>query len=69
MKKMDLMLLGLQAKAMKIAQKKVEGIDGFVVAIIIIVIAIAIGALFKTQISNFINNFFAQFNTQTQALF
>ena len=59
----------MQRKAAEYAAKKVKGIDGFVVAIIIIVIAIAIGALFKEQISVFINNFFQKFATQTQDLF
>jgi len=59
----------MQRKAAEYAARKVKGIDGFVVAIIIIVIAIAVGLVFKTQIINFINNFFQKFATQTQALF
>ena len=64
-----LMMENLQEKAVEYAARKEEGIDGFVVAIIIIVIAIAIGSLFKTQISNFITSFFQKFATQTQNLF
>ncbi len=67
--KMNALMVKAATKMDGLMSKKVEGLDGFIVVIIIIVVAIAVGFVFRTQIINFITNFFAQFATQTQALF
>ena len=67
--KMDELMIKATTKMGNLASKKVEGLSEFIVIIIIIVIVLAVGVLFKKQIMDFITNFFAQFNTRTNALF
>lgn len=67
--KMDEMMVKAATKMNNLMAKKEEGIDGFIVVIIIVVICLAVGVVFREQIINFITNFFAQFNTRTNALF
>lgn len=67
--KMDSVMFKVRSVAADSLTKKSEGIDGFVVTIIIVAVAIAAGFVFRTQIINFINTFFAEFTAQAQALF
>ena len=49
--------------------KKVKGLDGMVVALLLIVIAVALGGLFKTQLTTWFTNIMQSFTQKSNGLF
>lgn len=79
-KKLDLVMMSVLAVMMNTAQNvkdkalnaltaKREGMEGFVVVIIICIIALAVAIVFRDGITAWFNNVMVKFTTETNALF
>lgn len=59
----------VKEKTMKVLTTKREGMEGFVVVVIICIIALAVAAVFRNGISAWFNNVMSKFTTETINLF
>ena len=59
----------IEEKMFKLRTAKVNGDSHFVAILVAIIVVIALAAVFKTQISNFITSIVGETTTQAKALF
>lgn len=57
--------MGMDKIKNKAVSKKKKGIDGFVVSVIIIIIAVAIGLLFRDQLATWFKEMMGNLTTQS----
>lgn len=57
--------MGMNKIKNKAVSKKKKGIDGFVVSVIIILIAVSIGFLFRDQLATWFKGVMSDFTTQS----
>lgn len=57
--------MGMDKIKSKTVGKKKKGIDGFVVSVIIIIIAVAIGLLFRDQLATYFKSMMGNLTTQS----